>query len=83
MECLVCYHDIKCGEEIFWGTSMVCCGDGECDCEYSRDREMIYGAIHLSCLGNSVETKQTPDRVVNENVKEISVQRSDALSLFD
>lgn len=85
MKCIVCHQRIDDGDNIFWGTQMVCSGPGENDCYYSRDSEGLVGATHLSCLGNPVEAAITPNMTVPELVEEesIAVQRSDALSVFD
>ena len=84
MECLICCQKIKFGEQIFWGNQMECCGPGEDDCSYSEASEGLMGAIHLFCLESPAQPVKTLNTVVPELVqKELVVQRSDALSLFD
>lgn len=84
MECIVCHQNIKSGEQIFWGSQMICCGHGEVDCSSFGDVDGLMGGIHLLCLKSPVALTTTPDMVVPESVvEELVVQRSDALRLFD
>lgn len=83
MYCIVCNKQIKTGEQIFWGTQMVCAGPGENDCDYSDDPGGMVGAVHVSCLESPTAVAIEPNMAVSEPVEEeLMVQRSDALSIF-
>jgi hypothetical protein len=83
MYCIVCHQKIKSGEQIFWGSQMECCGNGEIDCSSSGASDGLMGAIHLFCLESLIEAAKQPNTAVCEPVVEESVvARSDALSLL-
>lgn len=84
MYCIVCSQQIGIGEQILWGTQMVCAGPGENDCDYSDDPGGLVGAVHVSCLESPTATTTEPNTAVPEPVEEESVvTRSDALSIFE
>ena len=84
MYCIVCSQQIKTGEQIFWGTQMVCAGPGENDCDYSNDPGSFLGAVCFSCLKSPTAATVEPSRVVPDPVEEeLIVTRSDALSIFE
>ena len=79
MRCILCLQKINSGEQVFWGNTVVCCGPGEIDFDYSLVSNNLMGAIHMSCLNNSVEVKEKSNWKCFESV----VERSNALSLFN
>ena len=84
MECSVCHHEIKSGEQVFWGSQVICDGPGYTDFRHSAASGDFMVAVHLSCLENSTGAARTPNTVVYEREEEPdAVQRSDALALFD
>ena len=83
MQCIVCHQKIQPGEQIFWGSQMECCGDGEIDCSSSEASDGLMGAIHLFCLESSTGVARTSKSAICEpDVEESVVARSDALSLL-
>lgn len=83
MECIVCRQNIKSGEQIFWGSQMICCGHGEVDCSSFDAADGLMGGIHLICLERPAAAVVTPNTLAPEpGVEESIVKRSDALALL-
>lgn len=83
MDCLICLENIKSGEQIFFGNQMECSGPGEIDCVYSESLGGLMGAVHISCLNNSLEVVKTRNTAIPECYdQEVVVQRSNALDLL-
>lgn len=77
MKCLVCNNEIKVGEQIFAGSQVECCGNGEMDYAWSDSCNCLTGAIHLLCIQSLTELATIRNRPDTE-----CVVRSDAMSLF-
>lgn len=84
MECLVCQQKIKPGEQVFWGSQMICDGPGYADFNYSLASNDSMVVVHVSCIESLVPVAKTSNTATPEPVEEESlVKRSAALALFD
>lgn len=84
MKCIICKKTIELDDQVFWLSEMICHGSGDFDYKLTIDSSQVAKTMHVSCLDNPTEVKETSNTETYEYLEEaLVVQRSDALSLFD